>query len=233
MAFRNSVKATLFEPEQPRSRSDEPRAIVEEPAPAPPVAPRPPENQTKPAPVARPAAPAAQRASENVAQRPVENAAQRASKNTAQPALANVAERPTENVAQRTSANPAKPPPVAKAATATPPQAKHEVPLAAAWHARAEQLCAMANTLPCETSWSLISKIAHLYDELARDAGWTEPEALAPDAVRLEAPPAEEDLQAKEERPAAAPQAADPPEERTTFSRRPLPLGRRFPRRRA
>lgn len=221
MAFRNSVKATLLsETQQPRSRFDEPCPIVEESAPAASVAPRPPENRTKQAPVAQPAAPVAERPLESVAERPIENAAQRASKNIARPALANVAEPPVENVAQRASASPAKPAPVARAAPA-PPQAKHDVFLAAAWHARAEQLCAMANTLPCETSWSLISKIAHLYDELARDAGWTEPEALAPDAVRLEEPPA------------AAPQVADPPEERIAFSRRPLPSGRRFPRRRA
>jgi hypothetical protein len=164
MALRNSVKATLLsELEQPRSRSDEPRPTVEEPAPAP-----------------------------------------------------SVAKRPLESTAQQIA-----------------PPAKNEACLAAAWHARAEELYATADTLPCKTSWSLLSKIASLYDELARDAGWTGPEAPAPDEVRLEAPQAEEELPAAEEPQALAPPADPPPAERVALPRRPLPLGRRFPRRRA
>ena len=120
MALRNSVKATLLsELEQPRSRSDEPRPTVEEPAPAP-----------------------------SIAKRPLESTAQRPLESTAQ--------RPSETTAQQIA-----------------PPAKNEACLAAAWHARAEELYATADTLPCKTSWSLLSKIASLYDELARDAGWT------------------------------------------------------------
>jgi hypothetical protein len=180
MALRNSVKATLLsELEQPRSRSDEPRPIVEEPAPAP-----------------------------SVAKRPLESTAQRPLESTAQ--------RPSETTAQQIA-----------------PPAKSEACLAAAWHARAEELYATADTLPCKTSWSLLSKIASLYDELARDTGWTGPEAPAPDEVRLEAPQAEEELPAAEEPQALAPPADPPPAERVALPRRPLPLGRRFPRRRA
>lgn len=86
----------------------------------------------------------------------------------------------------------------------------------------------MADTLPCKSSWSLISKIAGLYDELARDAGWTEPEDLPPAALRPEDEP-----DAADEPPAPAPLADPPPPERMSFPRRPLPLGRAFPRRRA
>jgi hypothetical protein len=235
MAFKNSVKATLLEPEQPRARSDEPRATVEESAPALPVAQppsentaqRPSENATKQAAVTKPAGPVAQRPLENVAQRPPENVAPRPSENEN-----------NENTALRASAHAAKPSPVAKA-PAAPTPVKHDASRAAAWHARAEQLCAMADTLPCATSWSLISKIAVLYDELARDAGWTVPGALAADNACLEEPPADDELQMKEEPQALAPPAAEPPQaeppqaERAAFSRRPLPIGRRFPRRRA
>ena len=156
MAFKNSLKATLIELEQPRSRSDEAEAIVDTPP---------------------------------------------------------VAERPLENTAK----------PVTK------PRASDEAFLAATWHARAEELCAMADTLPSKDSWSLISKIASLYDELARDAGWSEEAEIAPAPVEMclenpqpeEAPPAD-----------AEPQAIAPPVERTAFRRRPLP-GRSIPRRRA
>ena len=161
MAFKNSLKATLMELDQPRSRSDEADALVD----APPVAPR-----------------------------------------------------PLENIAQ----------PVAK------PRASGEAFLAATWHARAEELCAMADTLPSKDSWSLISKIASLYDELARDAGWSEKEEAAPAPVET----CLEDLQLEEAPSAdAEPQALAPLPElslpgRAAFPRRPLP-GRSIPRRRA
>lgn len=109
-----------------------------------------------------------------------------------------------------------------------PPPAADDASLGATWHKRAEELCAMADTLPCKSSWSLISKIAGLYDELARDAGWTEPEDLPPAALRPEDEP-----DAADEPPAPAPLADPPPPERMSFPRRPLPLGRAFPRRRA
>ena len=102
---------------------------------------------------------------------------------------------------------PAESAPLARVA---PPPAAEYAPLGATWHKRAEELCAMADTLPCKSSWSLISKIASLYDELARDAGWSEKEEAVP-----------------------APVADPPPPERASFPRRPLPLGRAFPRRRA
>ena len=121
----------------------------------------------------------------------------------------------------------AKPAPVAQAKS--PPEAS----LGATWHARAEALCAMADTLPSAASWSLISKIAGLYDELARDAGWTEPETPVLEPLGLdEAAPAVDEPPAVEDSP-PAPLADPPAQDRVTFARRPQPLGRRFPRRRA
>jgi hypothetical protein len=109
------------------------------------------------------------------------------------------------------------------------PQASDESFLAAAWHRRAAELCAMAETLPSKNSWSLISKIAALYDEIARDAGWHEEDEAAPPADELcgEEPPAADDPPLADEPPAVA-----PPPERIAFPRRPLP-GRTLPRRRA
>lgn len=200
MAFKNSIKATLLsETEQPRSRSDDSRALIEEAAPT--------------------APPATQRASDNTMRQPSENVAERPSENAA------------TNAAQRVSTSPAKPSPVAQAAT-VPPLIKSDTSLAAAWHARAERLCAMAGTLPCTSSWSLISKIANLYDELARDAGWTEPGACAPDNVHLEEPEAGEEPPGKDEPPTVVSQADPSASASVAFSRRPLPVGRRFPRRR-
>ena len=110
-------------------------------------------------------------------------------------------------------------------ASAAKPRAAGDAGPAAAWHRRAEQLCAMAEALPSKPSRALISKIAALYDELARDAGWREEAAAAPPAAdsRREEPPQAED---------AAPARAAPPE-RGAFPRRPLPSARAVPRRRA
>ena len=92
----------------------------------------------------------------------------------------------------------------------------------------------MADTLPCKSSWSLISKIASLYDELARDAGWSEPEPPPIEAPRPEdEAPAIDEPQARTPPPALAPLADPPPQEPISFPRRPLPLGRPFARRRA
>ena len=112
---------------------------------------------------------------------------------------------------------------------------------AAAWHQRAEALCAMAETLPSKSSWSLISKIAALYDEIARDAGWCEEEAEEaappPEAPRLEEPRAADELGVDEpladESPAVAPPPAPSAPERLAFPRRPLRLRPAMPRRRA
>lgn len=190
MAFRNSVKATLLELEEPCA--DEPRTIIDVLAP--------------------------------LAQRPVEKP---------------VAQEPVEKpAAQRPMEKPATPRQVDSSAKPAPaPQAKPpaEAFLAATWHARAEELCAMADTLPSKASWSLISKIAGLYDELARDAGWTESETPVVEPLRLEeAAPAMDDAPLLEEDPPALALLAEPlPPDRAAFARRPLPLGRRFPRRRA
>lgn len=120
----------------------------------------------------------------------------------------------------------AKPAPVAQ------PKSPPEASLGATWHARAEALCALADTLPSEASWSLISKIAGLYDELARDAGWTEQETPMLEPLE-EAAPAMDEPPAAEDPPASAPLADPLPQDHVTFARRPQPLGRRFPRRRA
>jgi hypothetical protein len=103
--------------------------------------------------------------------------------------------------------------------------------LAAAWHQRAEALCAVAETLPSKNSWSLISKIAALYDEIARDAGWRPEEDAPPPAANLrgEAPPAADEPPLADERQPLAP---PPPSEGIAFPRRSLP-GRSLPRRRA
>ena len=176
MAFRNSVKATLLlEPEQPRSRSEEPAPIFK-PQPAPPPS---------------------------------------------------VAQRPSDNVAQRVWKN-------------VVPRKPEDGFLAATWHARAEELCAMADTLPSKNSWSLISKIAALYDEIARDAGWSEDEVLpAPDpGAAVEAPEALAAEETEIAEPVAAEEAelsappAEPPATRA-FPRRPLAFGRPVARRRA
>jgi hypothetical protein len=117
------------------------------------------------------------------------------------------------------------PAPVAKRPAEKAKPASGEAFLAASWHERAEALCALAETLPSKGSWSLISKIAGLYDELARDDGWCEEEEAAPppEEPRLEEPETEA------EPPAVAPPPAPPP---IAFQRRPL-AGRSVPRRRA
>jgi hypothetical protein len=144
MAFRNSVKATLLEMEQPRLRSTEHDAIFfEAPAPAPII---------EPAPVITP------------------------------------------------------PPVVVRASL-------DDALSAATWHARAEALRDLADTLPSKTTRPLIPKIAALYDQVACNAGWSEPDALAPDDLGLE-----------DEPPVVAPHA-DPvavprPAERSAFPRR-------------
>lgn len=117
----------------------------------------------------------------------------------------------------------------AVAKPAMKPRASADAFLAATWHARAEELCAMADTLPSKDSWSLISKIASLYDELARDAGWSEDEEGGPAAVEV---PLEKLQTAEVPAADAAPEALAPPPERAAFRRRPLP-GRSIPRRRA
>jgi hypothetical protein len=200
MAIRNSVKATLFETEQPRSRSEEADAIFEKPAP--PVAERPIEKPVAEQPIEKPSA-----------QRPVEKpSVQRSVEKSIAPRSAEIA---------------------ATAAPVAPPKPPEAAFLAATWaatcHARAEELCALADTLPSKSSWSLISKIAGLYDELARDAGWAAPETPPPEALRLEEAPQIEGEPLLEEAPAADPR----PEDRIAFERRPLPQGRRLPRRRA
>jgi hypothetical protein len=155
MAFKNSLKATLLEQEQPSPSSDA-HPIFEEPALTSPAAPQPPERSVPRAAVKPPAA-------------------------------------PTEAYA------------------------------AVSFHARAQALCAMADTLPSKGSWLLITKIASLYDTLAGEAGWSEDDLLPPDDLKFEdEPPPEE-----------AAQAAPRSEERAAFARRPLPLGRSLPRRRA
>jgi hypothetical protein len=88
----------------------------------------------------------------------------------------------------------------------------------------------MANTLPSKTARPLMPKIAELYDEFARETGWSEPDTLPPD----DSSPAEEpQVVAAEEPPAVAPPADPRPAERIALPRRPLPSARRIARRRA
>lgn len=135
------------------------------------------------------------------------------------------------------------PAPLAQPTSIATPRAAGDGFLAATWHQRAEALCAMAETLPSKGSWSLISKIAALYDEIARDAGWREEEEAAPspDDRRCEEPPPENEPPAADEpviadEPPLADEppalAAPPVPERLAFPRRALP-GRSMPRRRA
>jgi hypothetical protein len=182
MAFKNSVKATLLETEEPCSPADEPRPTVDVPAP---IAERPVEKP--------------------IAQRPVKEPA---------------ASRPVDTTAKPTR--------VAKS------KSSEEAFVAATWHRRGAELCAMADTLPSQASSSLLAKIAGLYDELARDAGWTERETPVLEPLPLEeAAPAADEPPAAEDPPVLAPLADPLPQDRVTFARRPLRLGRRFPRRRA
>jgi hypothetical protein len=170
MAFRNSVKATLFlEPEQPRSRAAEPGPLFDATT-----------TITEPAPVIQPA-------------------------------------------------------PVIESVPVAPRPVSREALLAATWHARAEALVALADTLPSKGSSLLISKIASLYEVLARDAGWCEEtEAPAQMELRLEAPPAADESQGEDEPPAEEESPAAPsPEQYRAFPRRPLPSARAVPRRRA
>jgi hypothetical protein len=125
----------------------------------------------------------------------------------------------------------AKPAPLAPRALENAAQrAADKESAAAAWHARAEEIIAMADMLPAMTTRPLMPKIADLYNALARDAGWTAPDALPPDDSGLEEAP---QANAAEEPPAVAPPADPRPAERIALPRRPLPLGRRLPRRRA
>ena len=126
------------------------------------------------------------------------------------------------------------PAPLAKRVPSVKPRAAGEAFLAATWHRRAAELCAMAETLPSKSSWTLISKIACLYDELARDAGWAEGEDAAPvpDELHLDEPQAEGEPQPDEELPAPVLPRELRTSERAAFRRRPLP-GRTIPRRRA
>jgi hypothetical protein len=91
---------------------------------------------------------------------------------------------------------------------------------AAAWRARAAALRAMAETLPSKTTQPLISKIAALYDDIASEAVPAPPDASAADDSLAE------------KIPAIAPPADPQPVAPIAFARRPLPLGRSFPRRR-
>jgi hypothetical protein len=147
------------------------------------------------------------------------------------------AEQPRSRLAEagpNFEAAPVAEPPRAKPPRVAPPFAASDTVMAAAWHRRAEELCAMADTLPCQSSWSLISKIASLYDELAREAGWSDAEGSASEAPRsADEARAEEEPLAAEEPPAPTPPADPPPPARISFPRRPLPLGRPVPRRRA
>jgi hypothetical protein len=118
--------------------------------------------------------------------------------------------------------------PAPESPIAKPPHPSDEAFLAAAWHRRAEELCAMAETLPTQSAWSQISKIARLYDEIAREAGWSAEEDTLPCAeLCLEEP------QAEAAPPTLAPLPEPPPQARAAFRRRPLPSGRPIPRRRA
>lgn len=88
----------------------------------------------------------------------------------------------------------------------------------------------MADSLPSESSWSLISKIAGLYDEIARDAGWSEedaPPVTDPGAAD------EPEILADEEPEILAPPAEPRPAPACAYPRRPLPSGRAIARRRA
>ena len=91
------------------------------------------------------------------------------------------------------------------------PIVTEEKSLKAAWHARAEEIRAMTDTLSSEPTRPLMTKIAAIYDEFAREAGWSDPKAS-----RVE------DLGPEEAPQTAATQEAIP----HAFPRRPVPLRR-------
>jgi hypothetical protein len=114
---------------------------------------------------------------------------------------------------------------------------------AASWHARAEEIRAMADTLPSDASRALMPKIAAIYDEVASEAGWSRPHALPTDDLgRQEAPqaaaplaesrPAEhlafppDDPELEDELPAVTPSRDPRATERIAFPRRSQSAGR-------
>jgi hypothetical protein len=108
---------------------------------------------------------------------------------------------------------------------------------AAIWHARANDLRVMTETLPSDITRELIPKIVALYHGLARDEGWREEDAsMPPEEPQPEALPCTTIAGGEEpvESDAPAELLSPPPDAPRwpTHPRRPLPMGRRIARRR-
>jgi hypothetical protein len=123
-----------------------------------------------------------------------------------------------------------------------PAKETREISAAATWHARADELRAMTDTLPSAITRSLMPKIIALYDGFARAEGWSDTQLDRQEAAPATPLPAEplgaefpdgefpgEEFPDDDAPPSLAPAAPA----WLTFARRPLPSPRHAGRRRS
>lgn len=82
-----------------------------------------------------------------------------------------------------------------------PPSAEESEEASAAmlWHARADELRAMTDTLPSEITRGLMPKIIALYDGFARAEGWSDRMLEQPEPPAPAAPPPTDELRYEDE----------------------------------
>ena len=105
------------------------------------------------------------------------------------------------------------------------------VSAAAMWHARADALRAVTDTVPSAITRDLMPKIIALYDSFARAEGWSDKQLEQRERAAPKTPPAEESPVAEfaDEFPEddAPPSPAAPEPAWLALARRPLPSSRR------